>query len=374
MSKIRVLVVDDSALMRKLLSELLNSDPAIEVVGTAMDAYVAREKIKKLKPDVLTLDVEMPKMDGLSFLSNLMRLHPMPVIMVSSLTEKGASVTMQALDLGAVDFVSKPKVDLAHTLDDCAFEITSKVKAAALACVDTLVRQASKRDEHYSSLQDTIVGMKAASIGAKYRTTDKIIAIGASTGGTEAIKELLIGMRPDCPGVVITQHIPPVFSRSFADRMNICSRLAVCEAEDGQQIRPGHAYVAPGDRHLLVVRDGARYLCKLDSGPSINRHKPAVDILFESVADNAANNAIGVILTGMGRDGAKGMKRLHDAGAATIAQDEQSSVIWGMPLAAIEEGGIDKIMPLKSIAHRVMELARIKQDRPAARNRARKQG
>ncbi len=365
MRKIRVLVVDDSALMRKLLSELLNSDPAIEVVGTAMDAYVARDKIKKLKPDVLTLDVEMPKMDGLSFLGNLMRLHPMPVVMVSSLTEKGANVTMQALSLGAVDFVSKPKVDLAHTLDDCAYEITSKVKIAASVNVDTLLLHANAPDVSHSS-RDTIVRMKAANIGSKYQTTDKIIAIGASTGGTEAIKEVLVRMRPDCPGVVITQHIPPVFSRSFAERMNVCSQLAVCEAEDGQQIRPGHAYIAPGDKHLLVVRNGARYLCKLDDGPAVNRHKPAVDVLFDSVAVNAGDNAVGVILTGMGKDGAKGIKRMHEAGAVTIAQDEQSSVIWGMPNAAIEEGGIDKVLPLKNIATRVSEFARARKNRTAA--------
>jgi len=363
MSKIRVLVVDDSALMRKLLSDLLNSDPAIEVVGTAMDAYVARDKIKKLNPDVLTLDVEMPKMDGLSFLGNLMRLRPMPVVMVSSLTEKGADVTMQALDLGAVDFVSKPKVDLAHTLDDCALEITSKVKAAALARVDALVAGASTPDVHHAH-QDGLVRSKSASIGQKFLTTDKIVVIGASTGGTEAIKEVLIRMRPDCPGIVIAQHIPPVFSRSFANRMNRCSPLVVCEAEDGQQIRPGHAYIAPGDRHLQVVRDGARYRCKLDNGPAINRHKPSVDVLFDSVAENAASNAIGVILTGMGKDGAKGMKRLHGAGARTIAQDEQSSVIWGMPSAAIREDGIDMILSLDKIAARVTELAKMERDKP----------
>jgi len=364
MSKIRVLVVDDSALMRKLLTELLNSDSEIEVVGTAMDAYVAREKIKKLNPDVLTLDVEMPKMDGLSFLSNLMRLHPMPVVMVSSLTQLGAQVTMRALDLGAVDFVSKPKVDLVYTLDDCAIEITSKVKAAAMANVETLLNHAGDLDVHHS-LQDTILGMKPLSVGNKFRTTDKVIAIGASTGGTEAIKEVLVRLRPDCPGVVITQHIPPVFSRSFAERMNQVSRLTVCEAEDGQQIRPGHAFIAPGDQHLLVVRDGARYRCKLSDGPPINRHKPAVDILFDSVAETAANNAVGVLLTGMGRDGAKGMKHMHDAGATTIAQDEQSSVIWGMPHAAIKEGGVDRILPLKNIAAKVTELVHLRQNNAA---------
>ena len=354
MTKIRVLVVDDSALMRKLLTELLNSDPEIEVVGTAMDAYVAREKIKSLNPDVLTLDVEMPKMDGLSFLSNLMRLRPMPVVMVSSLTEQGAAVTMQALSLGAVDFVSKPKVDLAHSLEDCALEITRKVKIAATARVEPLVVNAGNLDNEKTSSSLTLV----QSIGGKYATTDKIIAIGASTGGTEAIKDVLSMLPPDCPGVVIAQHIPPIFSRSFAERMNRCSSLMVCEAEDGQQILPGHVFIAPGDRHLVVVRDGARYLCRLSDGPLVNRHKPAVDVLFDSVANNAADNAVGVVLTGMGRDGAKGLRHMHDAGAKTIAQDQQSSVIWGMPNAAIEDGGVDTVLPLHNIANKVTQLAR----------------
>ena len=360
MKKIRVLVVDDSALMRKLLTEILNSDPEIEVVGTAMDAYMAREKIKHLKPDVLTLDVEMPKMDGLSFLGNLMRLHPMPVVMVSSLTEKGADVTLRALELGAIDFVSKPKVDLVHTLDHCAVEITAKVKAAAAACIDTALRNAEKSSSSDNGAQ-TPSKTKPASVGSKFRTTDQVIAIGASTGGTEAIKEVLVRMRADSPGIVITQHIPPVFSRSFAERMDQCTRLVVCEAEDGQQIRPGHAFIAPGDRHLEVVRDGARYRCRLHDGEPVNRHRPAVDVLFDSVAETAADNAIGVILTDMGRDGAKGMKRMHDAGATTIAQDEQTSVIWGMPHAAIEEGGTDKILPLERIAAKVTEIAKQKQ-------------
>ena len=355
MSKIRVLVVDDSALMRKLLMELLNSDPEIEVVGTAMDAYVAREKIKKLKPDVLTLDVEMPKMDGLSFLSNLMRLHPMPVVMVSSLTEKGANVTMQALDLGAVDFVSKPKIDFAHTLNDCAVEITSKVKTAATASVNALLHHASNPDVHYNR-RDTIVETRPISVGSKFRTSDKVIAIGASTGGTEAIKDVLTRMQPDSPGIVVAQHIPPVFSRSFAERMDRCSRLKVCEASDGQTIIPGHVFVAPGDQHLLVIRDGTRYRCKLFDGPLVNRHKPSVDVLFNSVAKHVGNNAIGAILTGMGRDGAKGLKQMRDAGAATVAQDQQSSVIWGMPHAAIELGGAEQVLSLTSIAAKITEL------------------
>ena len=257
MRKIRVLIVDDSALMRKLLTELLNSDSSIEVIGTAMDAYVAREKIKKLNPDVLTLDVEMPKMDGLQFLDNLMRLRPMPVVMVSSLTERGADVTMRALDLGAVDFVSKPNVDLAHSLKDCAREIIGKVKAAAMSRVAVLTHHTNTPDGRYNE-QDMIGEPGTTGVINNYRTTDQVIAVGASTGGTEAIKDLLVRMRPDSPGVVITQHIPPVFSRSFAERMDQCSPLKVCEARDGQQVLPGHAFIAPGDQHLLVFRDGDR--------------------------------------------------------------------------------------------------------------------
>ena len=356
--KIRVLVIDDSALMRKLLIELLKSDPAIEVVGSAMDAYVARKKIKKLNPDVLTLDVEMPKMDGLKFLSNLMRLRPMPVVMVSSLTEKGAKVTMQALALGAVDFVSKPKIDLAHTLESYSVEIINKVKAAALANVSTLLHNADNPDEHYE-LRDTRSGMQAIDADSKCQRTQthRVIAIGASTGGTEAIKEVLVRMRSDCPGIVITQHIPPVFSRYFAERMNYCSRLTVCEASDGQKILPGHALIAPGDQHLSVARDGAGYRCRLSDGPAVNRHKPSVDVLFQSVAKSVGGNAIGVILTGMGRDGAKGLKAMYDAGAATMAQDKHSSVIWGMPHAAIEIGGADRVLPLRNIAAKLNNLA-----------------
>ena len=348
MKKIRTLVVDDSALMRKLLSELLGSDPDIEVVGTAADAYMAREKIKKLNPDVLTLDVEMPKMDGLTFLRNLMRLRPMPVVMVSSLTQKGAEVAMQALDLGAVDFVAKPKLDLSCALADCAEELIAKVKTAARVSAYTLQSIAERLD----TAPDTNPPSRS---DTGYATTDQVIAIGASTGGTEAIKEVLIRLSPDCPGIVITQHIPPMFSRSFAERMDRCTRLSVCEAEDGQQIRPGHAFVAPGDRHLEVVRDGAKYRCRLSDGEPVNRHKPAVDVLFDSVATHVGSNAVGVILTGMGKDGAAGLKRMHAAGARTFAQDEATSVVWGMPGAAVEAGGVDRVLPLISIASRIVE-------------------
>lgn len=348
MNKVRVLVIDDSALMRKLLTQLLDSDPIIEVVGTAMDAYVARDKIKSLKPDVITLDIEMPKMDGLSFLSNLMRLHPMPVVMVSTLTERGADTTLRALSLGAVDFVTKPKIDVTHSLEDCAEEICSKVKAAASASLQILPTPPRV---------DTRVAIaKLAKSNGKL--SRDLIAIGASTGGTEAIKEVLVRLHPDSPGVVIAQHIPPVFSRSFAERMNKCSPLTVTEAHDGQQIVPGHAYVAPGDRHLEVVRNGAEYYCQLNNGERVNRHKPSVDVLFDSVADQVGDQAVGVILTGMGRDGAKGLRRMHDTGAPTIAQDQQTSVVWGMPGSAVDEGGADKQLPLNLIAANLNEICR----------------
>lgn len=352
MGKTRVLIVDDSALMRKLLSNLLSTDPDIEVVGTAMDAFAAREKIKQLKPDVITLDIEMPKMDGITFLTNLMRLHPMPVVMISTLTQQGAQLTMRALDLGAVDFVSKPKVDLNHSLEDYADEITSKVKTAAKASVKQLVRNKQNPDVEVNKPK----AKKRNDIG--FEATDQIIAIGASTGGTEAIKEVLMKIKPNTPGIVITQHIPPVFSKSFADRMDQCCAITVCEAADGQQILPGHAYIAPGDKHLEVVRDGARYRCRLLDTAPVNRHKPSVDVLFDSVADNVGRNAVGVILTGMGKDGAYGLKRMREAGANTIAQDEKTSVVWGMPAAAVDVGGAEKVLPLQNIAANVTEIAR----------------
>lgn len=353
---IRALIVDDSALMRKLMTEILNSDPDIEVVGTAADAYIAREKIKMLNPDVLTLDVEMPRMDGVTFLSNLMRLRPMPVVMVSSLTTNGAELTMRALDLGAVDFVSKPKVDLEHSLEDCAAEIVTKVKHAASASMDSIARVSKNMDVE---VETQVNNASTTNNQLNYQTTHQLVAIGASTGGTEAIKDVLVALEPDSPGIVITQHIPPVFSRSFAERMDSCSKLKVTEAEDGQQILPGHVYIAPGDQHLEVVRDGARFRCRLNSDDPVNRHRPSVDVLFDSVAKNVGRNAIGVILTGMGKDGALGMKRMSESGAKTVAQDEDSCVVWGMPRAAVNEGGVDTEIPLSKIANKISELARL---------------
>jgi two-component system chemotaxis response regulator CheB len=352
---IKVLVVDDSALVRKLLSVMLDRAPGIEVVGTANDPYAAREKIKRLNPDVITLDVEMPRMDGLTFLENLMRLRPTPVVMVSSLTQKGADVTLRSLELGAVDFVAKPRIDIAGTLEDYEGELIAKVRAAAAARVVPRLTPRTRRavDERHS----TSAVVPALKVQAMLRTSERIVAVGASTGGTEAIRELLSEMPPDAPAMVISQHIPAAFSKAFAERMNRCSAMAVCEAQDGQQILPGHAYIAPGDRHLVIERDGARYLCRLNDGPHVNRHRPSVDVMFRSVAQHVGPNAVGVLLTGMGDDGARGLKEMMDRGAGTIAQDEASSVVWGMPGNAVRLGAAMHVLPLQHIAVQVLNLA-----------------
>jgi two-component system chemotaxis response regulator CheB len=352
--RIKVLVIDDSALVRQILVEILKGARDIEVVGTASDPFVARERIKETNPDVLTLDVEMPRMDGLTFLANLMRLRPMPVVMVSSLTERGAETTLKALELGAVDFVSKPKVDVAGTLQDFSDEILSKIRAAAGARV--LARSCGVTAVAPKHSADAIL---PASAGERrmLRTTDRIVAVGASTGGTEAIREFLLGLPHDSPAIVIAQHIPAAFSAPFTRRMDSLCAMSVCEPHDGQYIMPGHVYIAPGGRHLLVERDGARYRCRLNDGPPVNRHCPSVDVLFRSVAQKVGPNAVGVILTGMGDDGARGLKEMRDAGAPTIAQDEATSVVWGMPGAAVKLGAVGEILPLNKVAEAVMRLA-----------------
>ena len=321
---------------------------------SASDPYAAREKIKSLNPDVITLDVEMPRMDGITFLENLMRLRPMPVVMVSSLTQRGADVTLRALELGAIDFVAKPRIDIAGTLEDYENELIAKVRVAAQARV---LPRSEKRAREIDERNSTSAVVPALSARGMLRTTERIIAIGASTGGTEAIREVLEEMPPDAPAIVISQHIPAAFSKSFADRMNRSSPMAVCEAQDGQQILPGHVYIAPGDRHMLVERDGARYLCRLSSGPLVNRHRPSVDVMFRSVAQNVGANAVGVLLTGMGDDGARGLREMLDAGAGTIAQDEASSVVWGMPGSAVKIGAAAQVLPLHQIAAQVLALA-----------------
>ena len=352
--KIKVLVVDDSALVRQLLTEILGADPALEVVGTAQDAYVAREKIKALNPDVITLDVEMPKMDGIQFLRNLMRLRPMPVVMCSSLTEKGAEVTLSALELGAVDFVTKPKIDLAHTLEDYAAELVGKIKAAARARVRALAATAQPGGGGGGAASDA-TGPRPGGAPLRFRTAGQLNAIRASTGGTEAIREVLCRMPPDAPGIVISQHIPAAFSGPFAARMDACSQMTVHEARDGQLVIPGHVFIAPGDRHLVVERDGARWRVRITQDAPVNPHRPSVDVMFRSVARCAGQNAIGVMLTGMGADGARGMLEMRQAGARNAVQDEKTSVVWGMPGAAANLGAADRVLPLQDIAGQVLD-------------------
>lgn len=335
---IRVLLIDDSALIRALMSEILGADPRIEVVGTAADPFIAREKIKQLSPDVLTLDVEMPRMDGLTFLRNLMRLRPMPVVMVSSLTEQGAAVTLDALAAGAVDFVTKPKIDVARTMAGYAELLVEKVKNAARARVHVIDDRASP-----------------APVGAiGYRTTDRLFAIGASTGGTEAIRTVLETMPADAPATVIVQHIPAAFSGPFAQRLDRHSRMTVVEVARGQPLLTGHAYVAPGGRHLRVVRNGARWWCQLDDDAPVRRHRPSVDVLFESIAEHVGSNASAALLTGMGDDGARGLLALRNAGAATFAQDHDSSVVWGMPGSAVALGAATEVVPLHMVTARLL--------------------
>jgi two-component system, chemotaxis family, protein-glutamate methylesterase/glutaminase len=352
MNKIRVLIIDDSVLIRKILTEILNSSPDIEVIGAAADPLIAREMIKQLNPDVLTLDIEMPKMDGITFLRNLMRLRPTPVVMISTLTEKGAGVTLEALTLGAVDFIAKPKVDVVSTLNNYADEIISKVKMAARANLSNNIRALKTKEP------DKTVGDANKTEPFKKRpvNNDRIIALGASTGGTEAIKVVARGLPADTPAVVITQHLPAAFSESFVRHVDLVSQMTALIPKHGQTIENGHIYLAPGDRHMGVVKEGSRYVIKLLDTEPVNRHKPAVDVMFRSVAQCAGANAIAVLLTGMGADGAAGMKEMHDAGAKTVIQDEQSSVVWGMPGSAFKLGCTDYVLPLEEVAHKILSL------------------
>lgn len=354
MSKIRLLIIDDSALIRQMLTQIFNSSNDIEVVGSAVDPIAAREKIKKLNPDVLTLDIEMPRMDGLTFLRNLMRLRPMPVVMISTLTEKGAAVTLEALELGAVDFVAKPKVDVSNSLNAYAEDIIEKVRIAARAKVRPF--QEKKKVTQVASFANTSVQSNPAN--NHFKTTDKIIALGSSTGGTEALKEVVAGLPRNTPAIVVSQHLPVSFSASFAKHVDEATEMTACIAQNGQQILSGNIYIAPGDQHLLVVRDGARYICQLNDGPPVNRHKPSVEVMFRSVAQNVGKNAIGVMLTGMGADGSKTMLEMKEAGSVNIVQDEASSVVWGMPGEAFKLGAADHIVPLNKIAAKILALAK----------------
>jgi two-component system chemotaxis response regulator CheB len=337
--KIRVLVVDDSAVMREVLTEVLAQDPAIEVIGAANDPYAAREKIMRLRPDVLTLDVEMPRMDGLSFLEKLMRAHPMPVLMISSLTEKDCDTTVRALELGAVDYVTKPHLDVRSGALEHADEIIAKVKMASEA---RIVRRAAPAPPPSA--------VAAPRPGHQLRTTDKVVAIGASTGGTEALVQVLTALPADCPGVVIVQHMPAGFTRSFAQRLDTLCRVRVKEAEDGDRVLAGHVLLAPGNFHMEVKRSGTETRVRVFSADPVNRHRPSVDVLFASCASSLGPNVVGVILTGMGADGARGLLSMRQAGAHTVAQDEATCVVFGMPREAIALGAAQEVLPLTSIA------------------------
>lgn len=338
---IKVLIVDDSPLIRGILTEVIQQANDLEVVGSAEDPYQAREMIKSLNPDVITLDIEMPKMDGISFLRNLMRLRPMPVVMISTLTQQGSPITLEALEIGAVDFIAKPKVNVAEQLQHYAETVQEKVRTAATARLRPY--RTSEAAAHKAQLPS----------GQAFER-NSIIAIGASTGGTEAIKEVLVQMPKDAPPIVITQHIPPVFSTSFAMRMDKTCAMHVKEAEDGDILEFGKVYIAPGDKHLKVVSKGLNKVCVLDDGELVNRHKPAVDVLFDSLKP-FAKYVSAVLLTGMGSDGARGMLGLLEAGAKTAAQDEQTCVVWGMPKAAVDMNAAQKVLPLQSVAAHLLK-------------------
>ena len=336
---VKVLIVDDSAVIRQLLSMLLSEDPEIEVVGTAGDPLIARDRIKALNPDVVTLDVEMPNMDGVTFLRKIMTLRPMPVVMVSTLTQAGAETTLEALEIGAVDFIAKPVHDAAHGLTEIAGELRAKVKQAARARV----------------------GRGAAPVAARKTSRiysaggEKIVAIGASTGGVEALKTVLMGLPAQCPPIVITQHMPPRFTAAFAERLNRECPMRVSEAKHNDLIEPGHVYIAPGSHHLEVVRVSNQYRCTLNESAPVSGHRPSVDVLFRSVAETVGRSAVGAILTGMGKDGAEGLLAMRKAGAATLGQDESSALIYGMPRVAFERGAVIKQVSLSHMADAIME-------------------
>ncbi len=340
--KIKVLIIDDSALIRKVLKEVINSFPDMETVGAVTNPLLALEMIKTLNPDVLTLDVEMPEMDGLTFLEKLMRLHPMPVLMISSFTERGSDAALRALELGAVDFLPKPKLGIVDGIQEYADEIARKIRAA----YGTKIRLRSK--ENHSALEALPI------LGNRIFTTEKVIVVGSSTGGTEAIKELLIRMPADAPGILIAQHMPEAFTKSFAQRLDGLCKIKVMEAEDNERVLPGHAYIAPGHSHLLLKRNGTNYMTELSRAAPVNHHRPSVEVLFRSAAQYAGKNAIGVMLTGMGKDGAMAMLGMHQAGAYNLAQDEASCVVFGMPREAIAVGAVDEVAPIQEMTQRVL--------------------
>ena len=347
MKKISVIVVDDSALVRSLLAEIINRQADMECIGTANDPLVAREMIRERNPDVITLDVEMPRMDGIDFLGRLMRLRPMPVVMISTLTDRGAEVTMRALELGAVDFVAKPRMGVATGLKDLAEQIVEKIRIASKAKVRRATAVAAPAA---GSAGGGSPASPSSSALLGRVSTEKLIFIGASTGGTEAIRQILEALPADCPGIVITQHMPPGFTASFAARLDTLCRISVKEAAHGDRILPGHAYIAPGGKQFSVGRSGANYVAVVEDAEPVNRHRPSVEVLFQSAAKVAGRNAYGIMLTGMGADGARAMREMKDAGSYNYVQDEASCIVFGMPREAIAHGAAHEVLPLDQIA------------------------
>lgn len=353
MDKIKVMLVDDSAVVRQTLTDVLTSDPHIEICATASDPFVAANKLRTIKPDVMMLDVEMPRMDGITFLQKIMSQHPMPVIICSTLVEKGAETTFKAMEYGAVDIIQKPKLGTRQFLEEARVQLTDAVKAAAKAKLTKLSRSAKLTAPKLTA--DAV--LKGGSARAMAETTEKIIVIGASTGGTEAVKAVLQSLPQNAPGIVVVQHMPEGFTSSFAKRLNELCHINVKEAEDGDSVLRGHALIAPGNRHTLLKRSGARYYVEVKEGPLVSRHRPSVDVLFRSAARYGGSNIVSAILTGMGDDGAAGMKEMLDAGAVTIAQDEETCVVYGMPREAVEKGGVQTVLPLQKIAEALLKAA-----------------
>ena len=350
--KIRVLIVDDSAMVRQTLSQILSTDPSIEVIATASDPFIAAERIKAQVPDVITLDIEMPRMDGLTFLRKLMSQHPIPVVMCSSLAVEGAQSSLKALELGAVDIIGKPRLGTKQFLEESRVILCQAVKAAAAA---RLPRHGAT---HFVEPKLTADAILSRPVGAMLETTEKVVVVGASTGGTEALRLLLEVLPPDAPGIIIVQHMPETFTRAFANRLDGLCRISVKEAESNDTVLRGRALIAPGNHHILLKRSGARYYVEIKDGPLVCRHRPSVDVLFRSAARYAGPNALGVIMTGMGDDGASGMLEMKQAGAGTIAQDEATSVVFGMPNEAIKRGGVDTILPLPKIPGAILARTR----------------
>ena len=351
--KIRVLIVDDSASVRQVMTQVLSADPDIEIMGVAADPFMAAKKIQEEIPDVITLDVEMPRMDGITFLRKLMAQRPIPVVMCSSLTEAGSETLMQALEAGAVDVILKPKIAAADHLAETASMIRETVKGAAAARLGTTRRRMVAAGGPAAKLTADAV-LPPPSGRAMAKTTEMIVCVGASTGGTEALRELLVALPANTPGIVIVQHMPEKFTAAFAKRLNSLCEVEVKEAEHGDPVLRGHVLIAPGGKHMLLERQGARYVVSIKEGPLVSRHRPSVDVLFRSAARSAAANAMGVIMTGMGDDGARGMKEMHEVGAFTVAQDEETSVVFGMPKEAIAHGGVDRTVALDQIAREIL--------------------